>query len=91
MTPAVILSAVRLGESALRAKHAALTALWKKFGASIRHTREARCMSRARLAKALGITTAMMGMLEGGKRSWRMARAEKAARLLARPEQWPDC
>jgi ribosome-binding protein aMBF1 (putative translation factor) len=90
VTPSSILTAVRLGESALRAEHAALNLLWKRFGAAVRREREARSISRPHFASQLGVTAAMLGMMESGDRAWPMERAEKAAKLLSRPEQWPD-
>lgn len=90
MTPFTILNAVRMGQAALRAEHKALDILWKKFGLSVRACRKSRGITPRQFAKSLGVTTAMLGMMEMGKRSWQMDRAEKAAKLLKRPVQWPD-
>jgi ribosome-binding protein aMBF1 (putative translation factor) len=90
MTPQIILTAVRLGQDALRDQHAVIKGLWKQFGASVKRTRLARRISRKALARHLRCTTAMIGLMENGQRPWKMERAEKAVRLLNRPEQWPD-
>lgn len=79
-----------MGIHALNAKHAALEILWRKFGHAIRHARRERGISAKRLARHLGVSPAMLGMLEKGKRTWSLARAEKAAKFVSRPEQWPD-
>ena len=91
MTPSTILSAVRLGESALRKHHASLRLLWAKFGIAIASARNARGMSRSALGRKLGYTGQMIALLERNERHWPMAKAEKAVHLLQRPEQWPDC
>jgi ribosome-binding protein aMBF1 (putative translation factor) len=90
VTPRAILTAVEIGESVLRAKHAAVNFLWRRFGAAVRRERERRGISRSRFASRLGITAAMLGMMESGDRAWQMDRAQKAAKFLTRPEQWPD-
>ena len=90
MTPSTILTAVRLGESALRKHHASLRLLWAKFGAAIASARKARGMSRACLGRNLGYTGQMIALLERNDRQWPMAKAEKAVHLLQRPVQWPD-
>lgn len=90
MTAPVILSAIRLGQTALDAKHAALGLLWKKFGTSIRQARRARKISLKRFAACMGYTAAMVAMLESGTRRWPMKKAELAVKLMTRREQWPD-
>ena len=90
MKPSAILLAVRMGIHALNEKHAALEILWCKFGHAIRHTRRERGISAKRLSRHLGVSPAMLGMLEKGKRTWSLKRAEKAAKFVSRPEQWPD-
>lgn len=88
--PRSILTAVKIGVSVLNAQHGAVAILWRRFGQSIRDCRVKRGISPRRFAKLLDISPAYLGMLETGKRSWKMERADMAARLLARPEQWPD-
>lgn len=88
--PSVVLLAVKIGASALDKQHGALVILWKEFGLSIRACRQKRRVSPRRLASHLGISPAMLGMMETGKRVWQMDRAEKAVQFLSRPEQWPD-
>jgi ribosome-binding protein aMBF1 (putative translation factor) len=90
VTPLTILTAVRMGQSALSDRHAALAALWRHFGASVRRARKERGISTKAFAKRLRRTPAMLQMMETGKRSWPMPMAEKAARMLTRPVQWPD-
>lgn len=90
MNPTTILTAVRLGQSALNDRHAALSALWRHFGAAIRRERKARGITQRAFARRLRRTPAMLGYMESGKRTWPMPLAEKAARMLSRPEQWPD-
>lgn len=90
MTPATILTAVRMGVYALDKQHAVVIGLWAKFGAAVRRVRIQRRVSPRRLASHLGISPAMLGMMETGKRVWQMDRAEKAVRFFSRPEQWPD-
>lgn len=90
MTPAHILSAVRLGKSILAHKHASLRDLWKKFGQSVRCERHRKKITQKDFAKRIGCTAAMLYMMEKGVRPWPMKRAEKAVKLLTRPVQWPD-
>lgn len=90
MTPSSILTAIRLGETALSKKRAALLILWKKFGAEIASKRRAKGWSQGRLGKHLGYSGQMVALLEAGDRTWPMDKAEKAVRLMTRVEQWPD-
>lgn len=91
MTPKTILSAVRMGELVLRDKHAAIDALWRKFGIAIRAARRARGISLKAFAIDLGYTSStMVALLEAGERRWPAGKAERAVQLLNRPEQWPD-
>ncbi len=90
MTPSSILTAIRLGETALNNRHQALLALWKKFGAEIANKRRAKGWSQGRLGKHLGYSGQMVALLEAGERTWPMDKAEKAVRLMTRPVQWPD-
>jgi hypothetical protein len=59
----------------------------KRFGQMIAANRP---LPRAAFAKKLGITGAMLALMETGKRRWPMARAELAVKLLTRREDWPD-
>lgn len=91
MTPASVLTAVRLGERVLRDKHKALDLLWRRFGTAIRSARRKRRISLKSFARHLGYTSAtMVAMLESGQRRWPAGKAEKAVAILKRPEQWPD-
>ncbi len=91
MTPSSILTAVRMGESVLRDKHAAIDILWHKFGVAVRAARRARGISLKAFAIDLGYTSSTMAaMLESGDRRWPAGKAERAVQLLKRPEQWPD-
>lgn len=90
MTPRSILTAVRLGQSVLRAEHKALDILWGKFGQAVRRERKSRGISPTVFASRLGVTPTMLSYMERGKRAWGMKRAEKVVSLLVRPEQWPD-
>jgi len=90
VTPSHILSALRIGTAYLRKQHKALDILWGKFGLAVAESRKARKMSRAALGRKLGYTGQMIALLERNERQWPMAKAEKAVRLLQRPEQWPD-
>lgn len=90
MTPPVILTAIRLGLSALSHKHAAVDGLWRKFGAALRADRKRRKIPLKKMARGLGISPTYMSYLESGKREWSVARAELAVKLLTRREQWPD-
>lgn len=91
MTPSIVLTAVKFGEETLSKQHGAVELLWRKFGQSIRAHRKARKYSLACFAKKLGVTAQMLAYMESGTRRWPMERAELAAKLLNRPEQWPDC
>lgn len=88
--PVVILSAIRIGEANLRDRHAALKALWRQFGLSVRSDRRERKYSQKAFAIDLGVSSTMLAMMESGVRTWPSQRAEKAVQLLKRPEQWPD-
>lgn len=90
MTPSTILSAVRMGQSAFNERHKALDLLWRQFGSAIRSERIKRGWTPRVFARKLNRTAAMLGMMETGKRRWPMDLAEKACRLLKKPEQWPD-
>lgn len=91
MSPQSILTAVRMGESALRDRHKAIDILWRKFGQSVRAARRARGISLKAFAIDLGYTSSTMAaMLEAGERRWPAGKAERAVQLLKRPEQWPD-
>lgn len=88
--PVVILSAIRIGEANLRDRHAAVLSLWRKFGLSVRSARRDRKYSQKAFAIDLGVSSAMLAMMESGSRKWPAQRAEKAVHLLRRPVQWPD-
>lgn len=90
MTPPVILSAIRLGLTALSHKHESVGALWKRFGAAIRSDRKRRKIPLKVFARDLGCSTTMVSYLEAGSREWTVERAELAVKLLTRREQWPD-
>jgi ribosome-binding protein aMBF1 (putative translation factor) len=89
-SPATILTAIKIGESILRKEHKAMDNLWQLFGASVRSKRALRGWSQARLGRALGCSPQMIAAMESGERAWTKVRAALAAKLLARPEQWPD-
>ncbi len=90
MTPPVILTAIRLGHSALDEKHAALNILWAKFGRAIRADRRRRKIRLKDFARGMGISPTYASYLESGKREWSIPRAELAVKLLTRREQWPE-
>lgn len=66
---------------------ARVTAAHKAFGRYIARTRR---ISRSAFARKLGITGAMLALMERGDRRWPMARAKLAVKLLTRREDWPD-
>ncbi len=69
------------------ASYAKLMAAHKSFG---RYIAKERKTSRSAFARKLGITGAMLGHMEAGKRRWPIHRAELAVKLLTRREDWPD-
>lgn len=92
MKPAAILTAVRLGEQVLRAKHEAIGSLWQRFGQAVRAERRARGISLKAFAIDLGYTSStMVAMLEAGDRRWPAGKAERAVQLLKRPGAVAGC
>lgn len=90
MTPFSILATIRLRETACAHKESEMNKLWKQFGSEVRAARKRRKIGLNDMAARLGVTAALVAMMESGKRSWGTKRAEKVVHILCRPEQWPD-
>lgn len=58
--------------------------LWRQFGASIRVMRKTRGVSLKKFSKLLGYSTAMIALLETGKRQWTHEKARGALKFLSR-------
>jgi hypothetical protein len=87
MTPTLAIAHLRTATVLSARSDAALRKAHRSFGRMIAANRRT---SRRAFAAKLGVTGAMLALMECGKRRWPIARAELAVRLLTRREQWPD-
>lgn len=90
MTPSTILSQIHAREREQARHEAELRFLWKQFGAAVRRVRKQRKLAMKAMAARLGVTPAMLAMMESGTRAWGKNRAEAVVHILTRTEQWPD-
>ncbi len=58
--------------------------LWIEFGTSVRETRRQRNIGLRVFAGKLGVSRAMIGYLESGKRQWNLGMAKRAVKLLSK-------
>lgn len=87
MTPSTALIKLSEAEDEATDANRALADAHAQFGRAISGARK---VSRRAFAKKLGITGAMLALMESGERRWPIKRAELAVKLLTRREDWPD-
>lgn len=90
MSPHLILGQLKLDCARLSAQKDEVDRGLRLLRKAMRKERIRRGITLKAFAEKLGYTSAMVAMLESGKRRWSLGKAEKAVRLLRHP-MWPDC